>query len=60
MKNIKVGIITGSTREGRASLDVANWVLDNIKGSEGVSYDIIDIKDYDLPFFGFSDFKRGG
>lgn len=29
----KIGIITGSTREGRVNLDVANWVLDIAKNS---------------------------
>lgn len=46
----KIGIITGSTREGRVNLDVANWVLDIAKNS-GIEaeFELVDIKDYDLP-----------
>ncbi len=46
----KIGIITGSTREGRVNLDVANWVLDIAKNS-GIEadFELVDIKNYDLP-----------
>lgn len=54
MENIKVGIILGSTREGRVSPQVGNWVLENVGNVEGVSFELIDIKDYNLPFLGAS------
>lgn len=50
--SLKIGIITGSTREGRVNKDVSDWVLNNAKNTDNVSYEIVDIKDYDLPFLG--------
>src|SRR4051794_21005778 len=48
---LKIGIITGSTRPNRKSLDVANWVL-QIAGKRGdAEYELVDIKDYELPLF---------
>ena len=53
MDKIKVGIILGSTREGRVSEQVGNWVLENAKNDE-VEYEVVDLRDYDLPFVGTS------
>ncbi|PKK97464.1 MAG: NADPH-dependent oxidoreductase [Tenericutes bacterium HGW-Tenericutes-3] len=50
--NAKIGIILGSTREGRVSESVGNWVLDQAKNTEGIDFEIVDIKDYNLPFLG--------
>ena len=52
--SFKIGIVLGSTREGRASESVGKWVMDHTKNTEEVTYEIVDIKDYDLPFFGTS------
>lgn len=52
MQPIKVGIILGSTREGRKSKDVGNWVLELTKDVPGIDVEIIDIKAFDLPFLG--------
>ncbi|HAB97480.1 MAG TPA: NADPH-dependent oxidoreductase [Enterococcus sp.] len=48
----KIGIIVGSTREGRVSPQVANYVLQTARAHSDRSFEIIDIKDYDLPFMG--------
>ncbi len=50
-KMLKIGIIIGTTREGRVSPQVADWVL---KHGENTSLDleVVDIKAYDLPFLG--------
>lgn len=46
----KIGIITGSTREGRVNLDVAKWILEVSKQYDGdATFEIVDIKEYDLP-----------
>ncbi|HPJ24190.1 MAG TPA: NAD(P)H-dependent oxidoreductase, partial [Bacillota bacterium] len=62
MENIKIAIIIGSTREGRASIHVGEWVMDHVNKNEGAEYEIIDLKDFDLPFYGtsrdFSEVKR--
>lgn len=50
---MKIGILTSTIREGRVSLDVANWVLEQSKiNGQGLEYEIVDLKDYDLPFLG--------
>lgn len=51
---LKIGIITTTIREGRAGLDVANWVLSSAKerNDQGVLYEIVDLKDYSLPVLG--------
>ncbi|ANU13305.1 putative reductase [Planococcus halocryophilus Or1] len=47
----KIGIITGSTRPGRNSLQVAQWVK-NIADKRGdAEYEIVDLKDYNLPMY---------
>jgi NAD(P)H-dependent FMN reductase len=44
-----VGIITGSTRPNRKSLDVAKWVLQIARRRNDAAYELVDIKDFDLP-----------
>ena len=46
---LKVGIITGSTRPNRKSLDVAKWVLEAAKTRSDAEYELVDIKDFELP-----------
>src|SRR3989454_2973122 len=46
---LKVGIITGSTRPNRQSLDVAKWVLEAARKRSDAEYDLVDIKDFGLP-----------
>lgn len=49
---LKVGIILGSTREGRVSPQVGEWVK-KIGDSRGdATYEIIDIADFKLPLLG--------
>jgi NAD(P)H-dependent FMN reductase len=48
---LEIGIIIGSTREGRVSDQVAAWVLEQGKNS-GLSLSLIDLKEYDLPLLG--------
>src|SRR5438445_11432961 len=46
---LKVGIITGSTRPNRKSADVAKWVLGAARKRSDAEYEIVDIKDFELP-----------
>lgn len=46
---IKIAIITGSTRPGRNSEAVARWVLDIAKKRSDAAFELVDIRDYDLP-----------
>lgn len=48
---MKVGIITGSIREGRVNLGVAQWVKEVVEASGKVEVEIVDLKEYDLPMF---------
>src|SRR5213082_3370213 len=46
---LKIGILTGSTRPNRKSRDVAKWVLDIASKRKDAEYEVVDIKDFDLP-----------
>lgn len=46
---IKVAIVTGSTRPGRKSLDVAKWAKGLADARGDATYDIVDIADHALP-----------
>lgn len=47
--NIKV--IAGSTREGRFSDKAANWIADLLKKQPNVNAEVLDLRDYEMPFF---------
>jgi NAD(P)H-dependent FMN reductase len=49
---MKIGIILGSTRPGRVTPEVGKWVLKNALEFGKATYEIVDIEEYDLPFFG--------
>ncbi len=46
---LKVAFITGSTRPGRKSRDVADWVQTIASRRNDAFYEIVDIADFDLP-----------
>jgi len=46
---LKIGIVTGSTRPGRANVQVAEWVYGLAKKRDDAEYEIVDIADYNLP-----------
>ena len=48
---INIKIIAGSTREGRFGDKAAAWIAEEIKKQEGVAVEILDLRDYDMPFF---------
>lgn len=45
---MKVGIVLGSVRDGRAGEAVANWVAKGAAGREA-TYELIDLKAFDVP-----------
>ncbi|MEG0416145.1 MAG: NAD(P)H-dependent oxidoreductase [Erysipelothrix sp.] len=52
---MKIGIILGSIREGRNGEAVAKWTLDFAqKRQDSVEYELVDLKDYDLPLLGLA------
>ena len=46
---MKIAIIIGSTRPGTVSNQVGEWVLEKAKNYEGAEFEIVDLKDFDLP-----------
>ncbi|HEY0665648.1 MAG TPA: NAD(P)H-dependent oxidoreductase [Gallionella sp.] len=46
---IRIAIIIGSTRPGRKADSVARWVHEIAKKRGDAEYEIVDIKDYNLP-----------
>jgi NAD(P)H-dependent FMN reductase len=50
--SLNIGIIVGSTREGSVGPQVASWLQNEISERPDAHFEIVDIKDYDLPFLG--------
>ncbi len=48
---IKIKIIVGSTRENRFSDKPAAWILGMAKKREGIDVELLDLRDYQLPFY---------
>jgi NAD(P)H-dependent FMN reductase len=55
MSKLKIGIILGSTRQGRVSPQVGEWVKGIADKREDAEYEIVDIADFKLPFLGEAD-----
>jgi len=51
---LNIGIILGSTREGRVSPQVGAWVKTLADQKGNANYEIVDIKEYKLPLLGES------
>lgn len=47
----KVAIIIGSTRPTRIGANVANWVITKLPESSDVTYELVDLADWNLPLF---------
>ncbi|QKS70064.1 NAD(P)H-dependent oxidoreductase [Paenalkalicoccus suaedae] len=60
MTNPRIGIVLGSTREGRVSPQVGEWVKSLADKRNDATYEIVDIADYDLPFLGTTDGQEPG
>ncbi|SNT56791.1 NAD(P)H-dependent FMN reductase [Bacillus sp. OK838] len=49
-EKLKIGIILGSTRQGRVSPQVGEWVYGIANKRGDAEYEIVDIVDFNLPF----------
>jgi NAD(P)H-dependent FMN reductase len=49
---IKIAIILGSTRPGRNGEAVAKWVYQVAQKRNDAEFELVDIKDFNLPAFG--------
>lgn len=57
---LNIGIILGSTREGRVSPQVGAWVKEIANKRGDADYEIIDIADYKLPLLGEAEADASG
>lgn len=48
---IKIKVIIGSTRQNRFSEKPAYWIFGEAKKKEGVDVELLDLRDYPMPFF---------
>ena len=48
-QRLKVAIIIGSTRPGRNGEAVGRWIYEKAKNRDDAEYELVDIKDYNLP-----------
>ena len=46
---IRIAIIIGSTRPGRKGEGVANWVFEIAQKRRDAEFELVDIKDFNLP-----------
>jgi NAD(P)H-dependent FMN reductase len=46
-----VTVIVGSTRQGRFSEKPANWILQHLKKRGGIDAQLLDLRDFPMPFF---------
>lgn len=48
---VKIAILTGSTRDARVNMQVAEWVKSIAEQRNDAEFELVDIKAYDLPKF---------
>lgn len=60
IEKLNIGIILGSTRQGRVSPQVGEWVKGIADKRGNVNYEIVDIADFELPFLGTTDGSEPG
>jgi NAD(P)H-dependent FMN reductase len=48
---MKLAVIIGATRQGRKTEQQAKWVFNTAKQSEDVEVELVDLRDYPMPFF---------
>ena len=51
MSTLKIKVIVGSTRGNRFSDKPAEWILEEAKKRPGLDVELLDLRDYPLPFF---------
>jgi NAD(P)H-dependent FMN reductase len=51
INNLKIKVIIGSTRQNRFSEKPAHWIYEELKKKKEVKADLLDLRDYPMPFF---------
>lgn len=49
--NPRILVILGSTRAGRQGEQVARWLMRQLERQPGADFELVDLRDYPLPFF---------
>lgn len=47
----RIGVIVGSTREGRFAEKAASWIAEAARARGDLEIEVLDLKDFPLPFF---------
>lgn len=47
----RIGIIVGTTREGRFADTPLNWLVDIARKRADADFEVVDLRDYPMPFF---------
>lgn len=56
---MKVGVILGSVRDIRRGGRVSKWLMSQLAQRENIEVELLDLKDYSLPFFDESNSPEG-
>ncbi|SPF68573.1 NADPH-dependent FMN reductase [Propionibacterium ruminifibrarum] len=48
---MKIGVVSGSIREGRVGESISRWVLAGARAHGGADFELIDLRFFDLPLF---------
>jgi NAD(P)H-dependent FMN reductase len=51
MSKLKIGVIISSTRDSRFGDKPAQWILDKANARGDIDAQLVDLRDFDLPFF---------
>jgi len=51
MNRPRIGIVVGTTREGRFADRAANWIRDIAVARSDMDIELLDLRDYPMPFF---------
>lgn len=51
MNTLHIKVIMGSTRPNRFSEKPAQWIFEEVKKREGLDVELLDLRDYPMPFF---------
>lgn len=57
---LKILIILGSVREGRMALPVGLWVEEQARVRSNIACELVDLKQWDLPFYAFAKAPAAG
>ena len=51
MQELAITVVLGSTRQGRFGDKPARWILGHLQRRAGVTAKLLDLRDFDMPFF---------